>query len=119
VKDSKIQSLEDRSRVLLLRTIKLCKSVGETVLTKRIIPQLIACSGSIGANYLEASAAMSKKDFVKCLKIARKESREYLIWIDGLEEASGMPNEDFAFLKQEAKELSYILTSIISKNDSK
>jgi len=29
-----------------------------------------------------------------------------------LEEASGMPNEDFAFLKQEAKELSLIFGKI-------
>lgn len=118
MKDTKLQSLEDRSKTLLRRTIKLCKLVGESVLTKRIIPQLIACSGSIGANYLEASAAMSKKDFVKCLKIARKESREFLIWIDGLEEACSQPVEEFENLRQEAKELSYILTSIIAKNDS-
>lgn len=102
----------------MLRTIRLCKSIGENVFTKRIIPQLIACSGSIGANYLEASAAMSKKDFVKCLKIARKESREFLVWIDGLEEACGSANGEFNLLRQEARELSYILTSIISKNDS-
>lgn len=102
MKDSKLQNLEDRAKLLL----------------RRIIPQLIACSGSIGANYLEASAAMSKKDFVKCLKIARKESREFLIWIDGLEEASSHRNEEFENLRQEAKEFSYIFTSIISKNDS-
>lgn len=38
--------------------------------------QLIRSSGSIGANYIEANEALSKKDFKMRMKISRKEAKE-------------------------------------------
>lgn len=116
---TKYQNLEDRSKDLLRRTVKLCKLVGENTFTKRIISQLIACSGSVGANYLEAGGAMSKRDFIKCIKISRKEARECLVWIEGLEEACDNSEIDFESLKQEYREFTYIFTSIIDKTETR
>ena len=61
---------------------------------------------------------MSKKDFIKCLKIARKESRESLIWLEGLDEVSEGRDEKIKPIIQETKEIGYILTSIIAKNET-
>lgn len=119
MKVKKYQNLEDRSKELLRQTIRLCKLVGENSFTKRIISQLIACSGSVGANYLEAGGAMSKRDFIKCIKISRKEARECLIWIEGLEEAYERKDVNFEPLKQEYREFTYIFTSIIDKIEMK
>jgi four helix bundle protein len=38
--------------------------------------QLLKASGSVGANYIEANEALSKKDFLVRIKISRKEAKE-------------------------------------------
>mgnify|MGYP003631933038 CR=1 FL=1 len=43
--------------------------------------QLIRSSGSIGANYIEANEALSKKDFKMRVKISRKEAKESAYWL--------------------------------------
>jgi four helix bundle protein len=80
----KIYDLEKRLEKYFERVIILCKNCPVNVITKRIIPQLIASSGSISANYAEATEAMSKRDFVKCIKICRKEAKESKVWLKGL-----------------------------------
>lgn len=115
--ENKIYNLEERLKSFHIRTIKLCKKINITPVTSRIISQIVACSGSSGANYCEASEAMSKKDFVKSLKTSRKELREYSLWIAGLKEAANFTDSEFDILLQESKELIYILTSIIKKAD--
>src|SRR3989344_6977419 len=117
-KDGKVLRLEERLPLLLRMTVRLCKKYQHDLIAKRIIPQLIASVGSVGANYEESTAAMSKKDFIKCLKIARKEARESIIWLEGLDELSEGSNKDIPKIIQEVKEVGYILTSIISKSDS-
>ena len=47
--------------------------------------QLVRSSGSIGANYIEANEGLSKKDRIKCMKIARKEAKESRHWLRLLE----------------------------------
>jgi four helix bundle protein len=116
--ENKRQRLEDRLPILLRSVVRLCKKYQTELIAKRIIPQLVASIGSIGANYQEATAAMSKKDFIKCLKIARKEARESIIWLQGLDELSDSTDKQIPEIIQEVKEVSYILTSIISKSES-
>lgn len=53
--------------------------------------QLIRSSGSVGANYIEANEALSKKDFRMRIKISRKEAKGSRYWlrlvdIDGSED---------------------------------
>ena len=48
--------------------------------------QLARSSTSIGANYEEAQAAKSKKDFIHKVAICCKESRESLYWLKVLNE---------------------------------
>lgn len=79
----------------------------------RIIPQVVASAGSIGANYREANDALGKKDFVHRLKIARKEAKEVIHWFEMLYECE--KDDDIKSLIGEAVELKNILSSIISK----
>lgn len=113
--ENKKPRLEERLPLLLRVVIRICKKYQSNLIAKRIIPQLVASVGSIGANYEEATAAMSKKDFIKCLKISRKEARESIIWLQGLGEVSEGIDKQIVEVIQEVKEVSYILTSIISK----
>lgn len=118
-KSEKIYNLEERSKKYFERVILLCKGIKYSPLTKRVIEQLVAASGSVGANYLEATGGMSRKDFVRGLKIARKEAKECTIWLHGLKVAEASGNPEFDNLIQEAKEFVYIFTSILEKTDKK
>lgn len=102
-----------------LRTIRLCKKYPLNAITSRIISQLIGDGGSLPANYAEATEAMSRKDFVKSIKICRKEAKESKVWIRGLKEAVDFEDPEFDLLIQEASEFIYIFTSILKKTDKK
>jgi four helix bundle protein len=43
--------------------------------------QLLKASGSVGANYIEANEAISKKDFYYRIRICRKESKESRLFL--------------------------------------
>jgi len=80
--------------------------------------QLIRSSGSIGANYIEANEALSKKDFVLRVKICRKEAKETSYWLRllNLGEGSNL-NKEREKLVQEAIELMKIFSSIMRKSE--
>jgi len=80
--------------------------------------QLIKASGSVGANYIEANEALSKKDFIVRIKICRKEAKESRYWlrlIDTFDEAD-LENER-KMLENEASELMNIFGSILRKSE--
>lgn len=115
----KIYNLEERFRKYFERVAKLCKKIPINPRTERVISQLIGTAGSVGANYAEASEAMSKKDFVKSIKITRKEAKESKVWLYGLKVVVDFEDPEFDELIQEANEFIYILTSILKKTDEK
>ena len=76
--------------------------------------QLIRSSGSVGANYIEAQEAMSRKDFAMRVKISRKEAKESKYWLDLLEIPPALLHEHRRLL-QEVGELLKIFSSIVQK----
>jgi four helix bundle protein len=56
--------------------IDFAKTIPQNPVTNRIITQLIGAGTSVGANYVEADDAVSKKDFLKSIGTCRKEARE-------------------------------------------
>ncbi len=76
--------------------------------------QLLRCSASIGANYIEANEALGKKDFFCRLRISWKEAKESRFFLRLLE-----PSKDFEAERQaliaEATELLNILSRMIRK----
>ncbi len=69
----------------------------------------------MGANYIEAEEALSKKDFIMRIKISRKEAKESGYWLELTE-----PKEDQMIEKQnlikESIELTKIFGSIVEKS---
>jgi len=78
--------------------------------------QLVRAGGSIGANYIEANEALSKKDFLMRIKISRKETKEARFWIY-LTEPSKENQEEKDWLINEATELMNIFGSILRKSE--
>ncbi len=68
--------LEERTAKFGEDIIDLCKTVEQNTITKPIINQLIRSGTSIGANYMEANGASSKKDFKNKIFICKKEAQE-------------------------------------------
>jgi len=87
----------------------------KTTAAIEVVKQLVRAAGSIGANYIEASEAPSKKDFVMRIKISRKESKESRFWLELTKSFTGT-HEECAVLIQEATELMKIFGSIIEKS---
>ena|SRR3989338_2833803 len=67
--------LEERTAKFGESVIEFCKEVRQDVITKPIINQLIRSGTSIGANYMEANGASSKKDFRNKIFICKRSAR--------------------------------------------
>jgi four helix bundle protein len=80
--------------------------------------QLIRASGSVGANYIEANEALSKRDFLMRIKISRKESKESRFFLRLMDpgEDPGMADEQTRLI-QEAHELTNIFGAIVRKSE--
>ena len=76
--------------------------------------QLARSSGSVGANYIEANEAISKKDFAFRIKICKKESKESRYWLNlvGCDEND---KKELKSLIQESTELMKIFAAILAK----
>lgn len=77
--------------------------------------QLVRSAGSVGANYIEANEAMSKKDFLMRVKISKKESKESRFWIFLTEPQKEQIKEKDELI-QEITELMKIFGSIVEKS---
>ena len=78
----KIFELEDRTLRFSTEILILSKALFGDAISKELIIQLVRSSGSVGANYREANEAISKKDRLHRLKIARKECKESTYWLE-------------------------------------
>ncbi len=96
-----------------------CKSIKLNVINIDDVKQVIRSSGSVGANYIEAQEAFSKKDFYHRIKICRKEAKESNYWLELIvledSETESTKNQKNK-LAEEAIELTKIFGAIINKN---
>jgi four helix bundle protein len=80
------------------------------------IKQLTRSSGSVGANYIEANEALSRKDFFYRIKVCKKEAKESAYWLSLLHLFGKKDLEKIRVdLKNEAKEFIKIFSSIAHK----
>lgn len=80
--------------------------------------QVIRSSGSMGANYIEANDAISRKDFLHRIKICRKESKETVYWLRLLDVGDAPAlQEQRQTLVGEAIELMRIFAAILRKSE--
>lgn len=111
--------LEDRTLKFSKRIVKLCKVLPKNTINNVYVKQIIRSSGSMGANYREANDSLSKKDFLHRMRIARKETKETLYWLELIEEANPEFSTRMQDLKQECREIKSIFSTIITKKEIK
>ena len=73
--------LEERTAEFGENIIEFCKTLEQNVITKPIIDQIVRSSTSIGANYMEANAASSRRDFRNKIFICKKEAQGTKHWL--------------------------------------
>lgn len=108
--------LEDRTAKFGEDIIRLCKSIKVTFYTESIIRQLVRSATSVGANYMEANGACSKKDFCNKIYICKKEAQETKHWLRMLLTASEQNHKQIEQLLDEANQLSMIFHKISSSS---
>ena len=115
---SKQYDLEERTLKFARRVRAFVKLLPKTTANLEDGKQLIKASGSIGANYIEANEALSKKDFIVRIKICRKEAKESRYWLRLIEtfDETDLENER-KILENEATELMNIFGSILKKSE--
>lgn len=106
--------LEERTAKFGEEIIDFCKSIKQDVITKPIISQLIRSATSIGANYMEANAASSRKDFRNKIFICKKETQETKHWLRMIAKCAPERKEEIKKLWEECQELTLIFQKITS-----
>src|SRR5205807_4823562 len=72
----RVYDLEERTARFGESVIDFAKTIPQDAVTNRLIGQLVGAATSVGANYVEADDAVSKKEFLKNIGTCRKEARE-------------------------------------------
>lgn len=106
--------LEERTAKFGEDVIRLCRSLKQDNISAPLINQIIRSSTSIGANYMEANSASSKKDFKNKIFICKKESQETKHWLRMLANCFPDKKEEIRKLWTEAQELTMIFQKITS-----
>jgi four helix bundle protein len=116
-RNSKQYDLEDRTLTFAQNVRGFVRGLKRTLSNTEDGKQLIRASGSVGANYIEANEALSKKDFVMRIKVCRKEAKETRYWprlVDADE--GGQSSRIREELIQESTELMNIFGAILEKS---
>jgi four helix bundle protein len=110
--------LEDRTFAFAQNSRILIKKLHKTVSNIEDCAQLTRAAGSVGANYIEANEALSKKDFLMRVKICRKEAKESRYWLRLIDTNNDLKLEaERNKLIQESTELMNIFGSIVRKSE--
>ncbi|SRR6266852_2053193 len=70
--DKRLYDLEERTARFGEAVIDFAKTIPQNAVTNRIISQVVGAATSVGANYVEADDAISKKEFLKSIGTCRK-----------------------------------------------
>jgi len=111
--------LIERTAVFGENVIEFCKTINRNTITNPLISQLIRSATSVGANYMEADGAESKKDFNHKIGISKKKSKETMHWLRMISKADNSNINICRRLWQEAHELTLIFSAIMRSNKNK
>ena len=116
----RVYDLEERTALFGEAIIEFAKTIPQNPVNNRIITQLVGAGTSVGANYLEADDAISKKEFLKNIGTCKKEVREVKHFLRMAVRAVPEVKPKARSLWLEARELHLIFSKIwrSGKNES-
>lgn len=112
-KEREIYSRIDK---FVLEGVVIVRKIPQDLVVNEILKQLIRSITSIGANAREAQAAQTKKEFIRCFSISKREAKETQYWLFLLGKISGSYNVELKKLQNECDQLTAIISAIISSS---
>jgi len=104
-------NLEERTLAFAKTVRDFLKNIPYSLSNTEYAKQLIRSSGSIGANYIEASQSIGRKEFRMKIGISRKEAKESNYWLQLIESNLDIQKQ----LEKESLELTKIFSAIQRK----
>ncbi|NQU77681.1 four helix bundle protein [Candidatus Falkowbacteria bacterium] len=98
----------------VIRLLKFLTQLPNSPVIREIKSQLVRSGTSTGANYFEAEAASSKKDYQNFFHHCLKSTNETKFWLACLRDSDLVPNnllEECNYLLEEGKEMANIFAS--------
>jgi four helix bundle protein len=115
---SKQYNLEERTLQFAKNVALYVQQLPKNISNLEYGKQVVRSSGSVGANYIEANEALSKKDFIMRIKISRKEAKESAYWQKLIVETNDENyRQDGMLLQDEAVELKKMFSAILIKSE--
>lgn len=114
------EPLDDRTKIFAKKVRSFLRTIPYSRYLLSDIDQLIRSSGSVGANFIEARDAFTKKDFIYRIKICRKEARESCYWLELIQDY--LPEDKKLLCKglfQDSDEFVRIFTTIAKNAEEK
>lgn len=110
-----VYDLEERTYLFARSVRGFVKNISRTLSNAEDVKQVVRSSGSVGANYIEANDAVSRKDFVHRIKLCRKEAKESVYWLRLLD--ADQAESERCELVRESTELMKIFGAILRKSE--
>lgn len=112
---NKKYDIHDRIYSFVVNIIRLVNRLPKTNSNLVIINQILRSATSMGANDQEADGTLTKKDFLHCLVIVRKENKETNFWLKLISDTNrGELREEALTIYAEGLELVAIISKIIN-----
>ncbi|MBI2029587.1 four helix bundle protein [Candidatus Gottesmanbacteria bacterium] len=111
--------LEERTAKFGESVILFLKKIPQNSINSVLIKQLVRSATSIGANYLEANNASSRKDFKNKIFICKKEAQETKHWLRMLAVTETNYKDEIRILWKETQELTMIFQKIVNSLNGK
>lgn len=108
------EELEKRTLDFSKNLIKILQKLPKNLINSKLIGQAISSGTSLGANYREANAAETEKDFKHKLNLSFKEAKETKFWLDNLTVANPNYKNDLLPLHKESDELMRIFGKAVT-----
>ena len=111
----KVYELDERTARFGEDIIRFARGLKRDPVNTPLISQVVRSGTSVGANYMEAGAAQSGKDFDHKVGICKKEARETMHWLRMLAVADESSRQECRTMWREAHELTMIFSAILKK----
>ncbi len=108
--------LEERTAKFGENVIYFVSSLAKNDINRILVNQIVRSATSVGANYMEANQASSKKDFRNKISICRKESNETKYWVRMIATANKDKADECKKYWKESHELMLIFSKIFSSS---
>lgn len=109
------KEFKNRVYQFVLRLIRFADRLPNDSSSRVIKEQLIRSGSSVGANYIEAEAASSSRDFANFFSYALKSANETKFWLSLLQDLEKASWEETEQLLAEVSEIANVLASSIIK----